>query len=278
MTDANFRNILNVPLLIKAPHQKKGRVSDRPTQTTDILPTIAGILGVPAPWPTDGIAVMESELPQNRDLASTALNIARPYDFLRSRTTICLQGQSFGVTQRGSRVHLDEVSESGARIVFFGWAADMETLAPADSILVFANDELVYRGMARRPRPDVVDFFKAEELEHSGFLIQFDRELLEGNPAVRCFASFGDRFGEARYPENFPWLSESIAIPDEDRSADAGQICSLEPNAARSFLITRRLTPESLMAASKPSDFEIGLRQRAWDAGEGRPVSARALP
>lgn len=280
MTDANFKNILNVPLLIKEPHQEQGRVSDRPTRTTDILPSIAGLLGVPAPWSTDGIPVAETELPENRDLASTALNIARPYEFLRSQTTICLQGRSFGVTQRGSRVHLDEVSESGNRIVFFGWAADMETLAPADSILVFANDELVYRGMARRPRPDVVESFKAAELENSGFLLELDRELLEGSLTVRSFASFGDRIGEAQYPANFPWPSESEAIPDAGKSADAGQICSLEPNAARSFLITRRLTSESLMETSKPSDFEIGLRQRAWDAGEDglfRPESFRAL-
>ncbi len=280
MTDANFKNILNVPLLIKAPHQKQGRASDRPTRTTDVLPTIAGILGVPAPWPTDGIPVMETEPPENRDLASTALNIARPYQFLRSQTTICLQGRSFDVTQRRSRVHLDEVNESGNRIVFFGWAADMETLAPADSILVFANGELVYRGMARRPRPDVVESFEAAELENSGFLIELDRELLQGDPSVRCFASFGDRIREAQYPASFPWPTESDESFDKPKTADAGQICSLDQNEQRSFLITRPLTSESLMAASKPSDFEIGLRERAWDAGEDglfQPEPFRAL-
>ena len=172
------------------------------------------------------------------------------------------------MTQRGSRVHLDEVSESGGRIVFFGWAADMETLAPADSILVFANGELVYRGMARRPRPDVVESFKAAELEDSGFLLELDRELLEGNPAVRCFASFGDRIREAQYPASFPWPTESDESFDKAKTAGAGRICSLDQNEQRSFLITRPLTSESLMAASKPSDFEIGLRERAWDAGE----------
>lgn len=268
MTDANFKDILNVPLFIKAPHQKQGRVSDRPTRTTDILPSVAGLLGVPAPWPTDGIPVTESELTENRDLASTALNIARPYEFLRSQTTICLQGRALDVTQRGSRVHLDAVSESGDRSVFFGWAADMENLEPADSILVFVNDELAYRGMVRRPRPDVAEFFKAAELENAGYFFELDRELLEGNPIVRCFASFGDRIREAQYPEHFPWPSESDAIPDDGESADTGQICSLEPNAPRSFLITRRLSSESLIETSKPSDFENGLRQRAWDAGE----------
>ena len=280
MTDANLRNILNVPLLIKGPHQQQGRVSDRPTRTTDILPSIAALLGVPAPWPTDGIPVTHSGLPENRDLASTALNIARPYEFQRSQTTVCLQGRAFAVSQRGSRVHLDEVSESGNRTVFFGWAADLETLEPADSILLFANDELVYRGMARRPRPDVFEFFKAAELENSGFLIELDPELLEGSSTVRCFASFGNRIREAQYPEGFPWLSESDAIPDEPEYADAGQICARDQNAQRSFLITQPLTPETLRATSQPGEFEARIRQLAWNAGEDglfQPVPYQAL-
>lgn len=276
LTDANFKNILNVPLLIKAPHQKQGRVSDRPTRTTDILPSIADLLGVPAPWPTDGIPVTETELPENRDLASTALNIARPFEFLRSRTTACLEGRAFDVNQRGSRVHLDEVTERGDRIVFFGWAADMETLEPADSILLFVNDELVYRGMVRRPRPDVVEFFKAAELENSGFLIELDAELLEDNPKVRCFASFGDRIREAEYPASFRWSAES----EEVRTADPGSICSLDQNAQRSFLVTRPLTPETLRETSEPSEFEVRIRQLAWNAGEDglfQPEPFRAL-
>ncbi len=280
MTEANFKNILNVPLLIKAPHQNEGRVSDRPTRTTDILPSIADLLRVPAPWPTHGIPVTETEIPENRDLASTALNIARPFEFLRSRTTICLEGRAVDITQRGSRVHLDEVGERSNRVVFYGWAADMETLAPADSILVFVNDELVHRGMVRRPRPDVVESLKAAELENSGFLIELDRELLEESPTVRCFASFGDRIAEAQYPASFPWTTESEHIRDEPKSTDAVQICSLDQNLQRSLLITRPLTPEILRETSEPGEFEIGLRQRAWDAGEDglfRPMPFGAL-
>ena len=280
LTDANFKDILTVPLLIKTPHQKQGRVSDRPTRTTDILPSIAGILGVPAPWSTDGIPITETEIPENRDLASTALNIVRPLEFLRWRTTVCLEGRAFEVTQSGSRVHLDEVSESGDSIVFFGWAADLETLEPADSILVFVNDELVYRGMARHPRPDVGEYFKAAELENSGLFLELDRQLFKGSPRVRCFASFGDRIREVQYPASFPCRAKSEEIPDEDKSLDAGQICSLDQNSQRSFLITRPLTPETLRKTSEPSEFEIRVQQLAWDAGEDslfQPGPFRAL-
>ena len=280
LTEANFKDILTVPLLIKTPHQKQGQVSDRPTRTTDILPSIAGILGVPAPWPTDGIPVTETEVPEDRDLASTTMSIDLPFRFLRWRTTVCLEGRAFEVTQREARAHLDGVSESGDSIVFFGWAADMETLEPADSILVFVNGELAYRGMSRHPRPDVGEHFKAAELENSGFLIELNRELFEGAPQVRCFASFGDRIRESQYPASLPWSAESEATLDEAKSTDAGQICSLDQNSQRSFLITRPLTAETLRETSEPSEFEIRVRQLAWDAGEDglfQPGPAGAL-
>ena len=280
LTQANFKDILTVPLLIKVPHQKQGRVLDRPTRTTDILPSIAGILGVPAPWPTDGIPVTETQIPENRDLASTALNIVLPFQFLRWRTTVCLEGRAFEVTQSGARAHLDEVSETSNRIVIFGWAADMETLEPADSILVFINDELVYRGMSRHPRPDVGEYFKAVELENSGFLLELDQQLFEGSPRVRCFASFGDRIREAQYPASLPWSVESKSNWEEALSSDYDQVCSLDQNAQRSFLITHSITPETLRKTSELSEFEIGLQRLAWDAGADglfRPGPSHAL-
>lgn len=64
----NCRDILDVPLLIKVPYQKQGQVSDRPTRTIDILPSIVDILGMSSPWPTDGISVWEPAVTGNRDL------------------------------------------------------------------------------------------------------------------------------------------------------------------------------------------------------------------
>jgi hypothetical protein len=46
--------MIHVPLIIKAPNQQHGSVSDRRVQTIDILPTIADLLGSPLPWPVDG--------------------------------------------------------------------------------------------------------------------------------------------------------------------------------------------------------------------------------
>ena len=54
VTDTNFPDIMSVPLLIKAPEQREGRIDDRGLETIDILPTITDILQVAIPWETEG--------------------------------------------------------------------------------------------------------------------------------------------------------------------------------------------------------------------------------
>ncbi len=50
-THANLGQIAPVPLFIKAPGQRRGRIDDRHVCTTDILPTEARLLGIRYPWP-----------------------------------------------------------------------------------------------------------------------------------------------------------------------------------------------------------------------------------
>ena len=51
----NLSDIAAVPLLIKAPGQRRGVVDDDAVRTTDVLPTIAGELGIRLPWNADGV-------------------------------------------------------------------------------------------------------------------------------------------------------------------------------------------------------------------------------
>ena len=51
---SNIADIAPVPLFVKAPHQRRGRIVDTPVQTVDIVPTIADILGIQLPWDLDG--------------------------------------------------------------------------------------------------------------------------------------------------------------------------------------------------------------------------------
>ena len=51
-------DLLGVPLLVKAPHQENGVVSDCKMESIDILPTIADILHIPIPWAVDGRSII----------------------------------------------------------------------------------------------------------------------------------------------------------------------------------------------------------------------------
>ena len=55
ISDENYEQILWTPLIIKAPGQDVGEVSDDNVQTIDVLPTIADRLGIDLPFETDGL-------------------------------------------------------------------------------------------------------------------------------------------------------------------------------------------------------------------------------
>ncbi len=59
LTDGNVAEIVSVPLLIKAPGQKQGRLDSRPASLIDVLPTIAELAGVELPWATDGVSLID---------------------------------------------------------------------------------------------------------------------------------------------------------------------------------------------------------------------------
>jgi hypothetical protein len=46
-----------VPLFVKYPGQRRGRIDARDAQTIDIVPTIADVLGVKVPWRLDGASL-----------------------------------------------------------------------------------------------------------------------------------------------------------------------------------------------------------------------------
>ena len=54
LSTANSGWILRVPMLVKLPHQRRGRIISRPVRTIDLLPTIADVLGIRIPWQVDG--------------------------------------------------------------------------------------------------------------------------------------------------------------------------------------------------------------------------------
>jgi hypothetical protein len=60
----NQAEVLFVPLFVKLPGQRAGRVVDTPASTLDILPTVASVLGVSVPWPVEGRSLLHGDAPR----------------------------------------------------------------------------------------------------------------------------------------------------------------------------------------------------------------------
>jgi hypothetical protein len=59
----NIGDIAPVPLFVKLPSERTGHVDDRSAQTTDIVPTIADVLGMAMPWKVDGKSLLRPDRP-----------------------------------------------------------------------------------------------------------------------------------------------------------------------------------------------------------------------
>ena len=64
MTETNYMDIISVPLIIKAPRQTKGVLSDRNVEAMDILPTMMEMLGIETDWPLDGQSALAVSTPE----------------------------------------------------------------------------------------------------------------------------------------------------------------------------------------------------------------------
>jgi hypothetical protein len=58
MDGQNPADLCWVPLFVKLPNQRAGRVDDRNEQQVDLVPTIGDAIGAPVPWPVDGRSLL----------------------------------------------------------------------------------------------------------------------------------------------------------------------------------------------------------------------------
>jgi hypothetical protein len=59
VSEANYPQIMWTPMFVKVPGQTDGAVDDRATETIDVVPTIADVLGIDLPWDVDGTSMFE---------------------------------------------------------------------------------------------------------------------------------------------------------------------------------------------------------------------------
>jgi hypothetical protein len=92
VTRGNIDEVAPVPLFVKAPGQRRGRVSRAYANTLDVLPTIADVLDVPIPYRVDGRSAFSREVARrrtvrvpSRDFRRTVVISARAYERRRRR-------------------------------------------------------------------------------------------------------------------------------------------------------------------------------------------------
>ncbi|HYF44792.1 MAG TPA: sulfatase-like hydrolase/transferase, partial [Acidimicrobiales bacterium] len=59
ISEANAAQIMWTPMFVKEPGQTEGAVDDRATETIDLVPTVADVLGIDLPWEVDGTSMFE---------------------------------------------------------------------------------------------------------------------------------------------------------------------------------------------------------------------------
>ena len=67
MAEGNAEDILEVPMFVKRAGQTEAAVDDRPAQTLDLVPTLAGILERQTPWTTDGRSLLRPATAAQRE-------------------------------------------------------------------------------------------------------------------------------------------------------------------------------------------------------------------
>lgn len=99
VTKQNFGSVAGVPMFVKLPGQKQGKVSETFTTTMDVVPTIAKALNIRTDWKFDGTPVDEphtAKLLQQRNGRAAKLVGLTPQQFARSRDArLARQGRLF---------------------------------------------------------------------------------------------------------------------------------------------------------------------------------------
>jgi hypothetical protein len=98
------------------------------------------------------------------------------------------------VEEGNRRVQVDPVEATDSGWLVTGWAADISEKTTPDTIYVFAGDLLLAVSPPNEDNPNVVRWFKSEDLLRSGFSIEVDESAMPaGVDSLLVVAEFGDQ-------------------------------------------------------------------------------------
>jgi hypothetical protein len=138
VTQTNLADVEFVPLFVKLPGQKHGRIDDSYATNMDVFPTVAHVLKAPIPWHVDGQSLVGTKLQAEATVSVLAGNgrpISAPLSKLRADRARELQ-QQWAVFGTGP---LDQVYRIGPHPDLLGRIAAELSVRPSPSTGVSLN-------------------------------------------------------------------------------------------------------------------------------------------
>jgi hypothetical protein len=102
VTPSNIDEIAPVPLFVKVPGQRRGRVDRRYARNLDVVPTLADVLDIRIPWRHDGRSALARPAPVERSISMPTRDFARVVSIgtaeleRRRRATRATRARRFG--------------------------------------------------------------------------------------------------------------------------------------------------------------------------------------
>lgn len=205
---SHVADILRIPLLIKAPFQKNGLVSDHRISVVDIVPTIAAMLGIEPTRQPRGPAVSSCPI-------------------------ICSDQAVIPILSQTVRGYVDKIEVRADQLVLAGWAADLTHAEPAARILIFENGKLIHTGAPNIDRPDVVRIHYTPALLHSGFEYVLPWRRSGQPPQLQIFGVSSRRHASELYQQTGSALGVPAQLPTFEAPAEP---CRRLPQTQPAFL------------------------------------------
>ncbi|MDQ4094777.1 MAG: sulfatase-like hydrolase/transferase, partial [Actinomycetota bacterium] len=148
VTPRTVGHLSPVPFFIKQPFQDAGRISDRPVETVDVVPTLIDALASSdVPLETDGVSALASDFPTQRVRKTDYLELPRDLDAKFSVAEI--KYDTFGYGKRG--IDLFSVAPGGTESMLGRRIGRFEMTSPADAGVVVENIRRVEKARPAMP-------------------------------------------------------------------------------------------------------------------------------
>lgn len=130
----NERDILKVPMFVKLPRQREGRISQRLVSGIDILPTIVDVLGVKAPWVMDGQSMLFVEDPPRTEIE--IVGVGR----IQAKALEGFPRLEWQVEHFGTHIALDRLVPQGPYPALIGQALADLGVGPSSGLRFYGGD------------------------------------------------------------------------------------------------------------------------------------------